>query len=150
MKVGGIRTPYRTIYRGFTLAEAMMAIVVLGIAAAGLLLPFSSGTQLRYEGMRRTLGARLASHLMEQIVHTPFDQIMDDYDGFAESEGQVRDAAGETFSDLHYAKFSREANCSYVYVPQEGGTTEPVFILVTVRVSWNGDNIVTINRLVSQ
>ena len=127
-----------------------MAIVVLGIAAAGLLLPFSSGTQLRYEGMRRTLGARLASHLMEQIVHAPFDQIIDNYDGLTESEGQVTDAAGETFSDLNYAKFSRDASCDYVYVPQESGTTDAVFIRVTVRVYFNGDNIVTLNRPVSK
>ena len=80
--------------RGFTLAEAMLAVVVLGIAAAGLLLPFSSGARLRVEGMHRTLGAKLASHLMEQIVHTSFDQIMDDYDGYSEAEGQVKNAAG--------------------------------------------------------
>ena len=136
--------------RGFTLAEAMLAVVVLGIAAAGLLLPFSSGARLRVEGMHRTLGAKLASHLMEQIVHTSFDQIMDDYDGYSEAEGQVKNAAGETFTDLNYAKFSRDVNCDYVYVAQESGTTDAIFILVTVRVYWNGENIVTINRLVSK
>jgi prepilin-type N-terminal cleavage/methylation domain-containing protein len=149
MKVGGFRTPYQNIHRGFTLAEAMMAVVVLGIAATGLLLPFTSGARLRAEGMHRTLGAKLASHLMEQIIHTPFDQIMD-YDGYTEPEGQVKNAAGGAFSDLNYAKYSREASCSYVYVAQESGVTEPIFIRVTVRVNWNGDNIVTINRLVSQ
>ena len=150
MKVGGCRTPYRNIYRGFSLAEAMMAVVVLGIASAGLLLPFTSGARLRSEGMHRTLGAKLASHLMEQIVHTPFERIVDDYDGLTEAEGQVRDAAGGTFTDLNYAKFSREVSCSYVYLPQEGGTTDPIFIRVTVRVNWNGENIAEINRLVSQ
>ncbi len=148
-RVDGRGAPYRCMYRGFSLAEAMMAVVVLGIAAAGLLLPFSSGARLRSEGMHRTLGAKLASHLMEQIVHTPFEDIMD-YDGFIEPEGQIRNAAGGTYSDLNYAKFSREADCSYVYVPQEGGTTEPIFVRVTVRVNWNGENIVTINRLVSK
>jgi hypothetical protein len=128
----------------------MMAIVVLGIAAASLLVPFSSGARLRAEGMHRTLGARLASHLMEQIVQTPFDQIMDDYDGYTESEGQVTNAAGEVISDLNYAKFSREVSCNYVYVAQESGTTDPVFIRVTVRVNWDGENLVTINRLVSE
>ena len=147
--VDGRGAPCPNIRCGFTLAEAMMAVVVLGIAAAGLLVPFSSGGQLRAEGMHRTLGARLASHLMEQIVQTPFDQIMN-YDGYTESEGQVKDAAGGTFSDLHYAGYSREVSCRYVYVPQESGTTQPVFIRVTVRVDWSGDNIVEINRLVSR
>ena len=139
----------RNVRFGFTLAEAMMAIVVLGIAAAGLLLPFSSGARLRSEGMHRTLGAKLASHMIEQIVHTPFDQIMN-YDGYTEAEGEVRDAAGGTFSDLNYAKFSRDVSCSYIYVSQETGTTEPVFIRVTVRVNWDGETIAEINRLVSK
>jgi prepilin-type N-terminal cleavage/methylation domain-containing protein len=150
IKVGGYRTPYQNIYRGFTLAEAMMATVVLGIAAAGLLVPFSSGARVRAEGMRRTLGAKLASHLMERIVHTPFEQIMDDYNGYAEPEGQVKNAAGGTFADLNYAKFSRNVSCDYVYVAQESGTTKPIFIRVTVRVSWDGVNIVTVHRLVSE
>ena len=47
--------------KGFSLAEAMMATVVLSIAAAGVLLPFTSGARVRAEGMRRTLGAKLAS-----------------------------------------------------------------------------------------
>jgi len=54
--------------KGFTLAEAMIATVVLGIAAAGLLLPFTSGAAVRVEGMRRTLGAKLAADLMEEII----------------------------------------------------------------------------------
>jgi len=134
---------------GFSLAEAMIAVVVLGIAAAGLLLPFSSGTRLRAEGIHRTLGAKLASHLMEQIVLTPFDQIIN-YDGYTEPEGQVRDAAGVPLPDVNYARFSREVSCSYVYVPQENGTTQPVFIRVTVRVDWDGKNVATIHRLVSK
>jgi len=68
------RTHYGTSRRGFTLAEAMMAVVVLGIAAASLLLPFVSGAAVRAEGINRTLAARLASDLMEEIVNTPFDQ----------------------------------------------------------------------------
>ena len=53
-----------------------MATVALSIAAAGVLLPFASGARVRAEGMNRTLGAKLASELMEEIVSTPFDRIM--------------------------------------------------------------------------
>ena len=63
--------------KGFSLAEAMIATVVLGIAAAGVLLPFTSGATVRAEGMRRTLAAKLASDLMEEIIGTEFDQIID-------------------------------------------------------------------------
>ncbi len=156
--------------RGFTLAEALMATVVLGIAASGVLYPFTVGAGLRAEGMRRTLGAKLAGDLMEQILTKPFldpegsdynpgpdsgDTIfdnIDDYHGYSESQGQVTDASGEVFTDPAYAKFSRRVSCQYVYVPQQPELEENQcnFILVTVSVQWNGKDITTINRLVSK
>ncbi|MFZ2149337.1 MAG: prepilin-type N-terminal cleavage/methylation domain-containing protein [Sedimentisphaerales bacterium] len=135
---------------GFTLAEAMMATVVLGIAAAGVLLPFSSGEAVRAEGMRRTLGAKLASDLMEEITNTPFEQIVAGYDGYSEAEGQVRDASGVVFTDSNYAGFSRDLICDYVYVPQESGAGVPKYIRVTVRVYYRGKEIAAINRLISK
>jgi hypothetical protein len=128
----------------------MMAVVVLAIAAAGVLLPFSSGARVRAEGVRRTLSARLASDLMEEIVSTPFEQIVTSYDGYSEPQGQVKDAVGAVFADLHYANFSRDVGCEYVYVPQESGTEAPKFIRLTVQVYYSGRNIATINRLVSE
>ena len=136
--------------RGFTLAEAMIATVVLGIAAAGVLLPFTSGARVRAEGMRRTLGAKLASDLMEDIVNTPFEQIVAGYDGYSEAQGQVKDADGVVFTDSNYAKFSRSSICDYVYVPQESGSGVPKFIRITVRVFYSGKEIAAINRLVSE
>ena len=136
--------------RGFTLAEAMMATVVLGIAASGVLLPFTSGAAVRAEGMRRTLGAKLASDLMEEIVNTPFEQIAVGYDGYSEPQGQIKDAGGAVFTDSYYAKFSRDSMCDYVYVPQESGSGVSKYIRVTVRVYYRGKEIATINRLVSE
>jgi prepilin-type N-terminal cleavage/methylation domain-containing protein len=69
---------------GFTLAEAMIATVVLGIAAAGVLLPFVDGAASRAEGMRRTLAANLAAGLMERIISTPFEQIVNNFNGYTE------------------------------------------------------------------
>jgi len=135
---------------GFTLAEAMMATVVLGIAAAGVLLPFTSGAAVRAEGMRRTLGAKLASDLMEEIVNTPFGQIVAGYDGYSEAQGQIKDAGGAVFTDSYYAKFSRDSMCDYVYVPQESGSGVSKYIRITVRVYYSGKEIATINRLVSE
>jgi type II secretory pathway pseudopilin PulG len=136
--------------RGFTLAEAMLATVVLGIAAAGILLPFSSGATIQAEGMRRTLGVKLASDLMQEIVNTPYSQIITNYGSYSEAEGQVKDASGVVFTDKNYARFSRNSVCSYVYVPQESGTTASKYILVTVRVYYAGDEIAVINRLISE
>ncbi|MHC4120026.1 MAG: type IV pilus modification PilV family protein [Planctomycetota bacterium] len=135
--------------RGFTLAESLMALTVLGIAAAGVLLPFTSGARVRAAGNRRTLGAKLASDLMEEIVDTSFDQIVTLYN-YSEPQGQVRDAGGQIFADSNYADFSRDVSCEYVYVPQENGAGDANFVRATVRVYHKGMLIATINRLVSK
>jgi len=140
----------RRTHKGFSLAEAMMAVVVLGIAAAGVLLPFTSGAAARTEGTRRTLAAKLASDLIEEIISRPFGQIVVDYDGYAEPQGQVKNAGGVVFTDSNYVKFSRDVSCEYVYVLQESGAADPQFILVTVRVYYSGREIAAINRLVSE
>lgn len=137
-------------HKGFSLAEAMMATVVLGIAAAGLLVPFTSGARVRAEGMHRTLAAKLAGDLMEEIVKTSFEEIVTSYDGYAEPQGQVKDASGAVFTDSNYANFSRDASCVYVYVPQESGDKEARFIRATVRVYYKGREVAVINRLISE
>ena len=140
----------RTKNKGFSLAEAMIATVVLGIAAAGLLLPFMSGAAVQAEGAHRTLAAKLASDLMEKIISTPFGDIMTGYDGYSEPQGQVKDASGAVFADSNYAKFSRDVSCEEVYVPQESGKGEARFILATVRVYYNGRETVIVNRLIGE
>jgi hypothetical protein len=128
----------------------MMATVVLGIAAAGVLLPFTSGARVLAEGMRRTLGVKLASDLLQEIVNTPFDQIVAVYGAYSEAEGQIKDSGGVVFTDSNYARLSRNSICNYVYVPQESGTGVSTFILVTVRVYYGGNEIVVVKRLVSE
>lgn len=135
---------------GFSLAEAMIAVVVLGIAAVGVLLPFTTGAAVRADGMRRTLSAKLASDLVEEIISKPFEEIVPSYDGYAEPRGQVKDASGEVFTDSNYANFSRDVSCKYVYVLQESGAGEPKFILATVRVYYSDKQIAIINRLVGE
>jgi len=127
--LGGHSPPYKMERRGFTLAEAMMAMVVLGIAAAGVLLPFTSGAQVRAEGIHRTLAANLASDLMEQIVSNDFDDL--------------KDFSTEEDLSSTYANFSRGASCAW-------DETQDFFILVTVWVKYNGREIAVINRLISK
>ena len=77
----------------------MLAVTVLGFAAAGVLLPFVSGAAVRAEGIHRTLAAGLAADLLEQIVNTPFDETVARYDSYSELQGQVKDASGAVFAD---------------------------------------------------
>jgi len=128
---------------GFTLAEAIMAMVVLGIASAGVLLPFTSGARVQAEGIHSTIAAKLASDLMEQILNTPFEDIVEDYNDYSEPQGQVKDATGTVFTDPSYANFSRDASCAW-------DPDQDFFILVTVWVKYNGREIAVINRLISK
>ena len=139
--------------KGFTLVEAMLAVVVLAIASAGVLLPFVSGATVRAEGIRRTLAADLASDLMEQIIKTPFGQIVADYNNYTELQGQVKNATGTVFTDPKYANFSRNVTCAYVAASPQAPPSDPAtcnFILVTVRVDYSGKETATIRRLVSE
>lgn len=130
--------------KGFTLAEAMIATVVLGIAAAGVLMPFVAGASIRAEGQRLTLAAKLAADLMEEIISDPLNSKWISYN---EPQGQVKDAAGNVFTDTVYSQYSRQAACVDGYV---GEDNNPIFLIATVRVSYKGREIASISRLIAK
>ena len=134
---------------GFTLAEATVAMVLLGIAAAGVLLPYASGASVQAEGGHRTLGAVLANALIEQINATAYESIVATYN-YTEAQGQLKDASGTTLTDAMYANFSREVTSQYVRVPQQSDALATTFILATVNVFYQGRSVATINRLISE
>jgi hypothetical protein len=141
----------RAVRAGFTLAEATLALAILGMAAAGVLLPFANGASVQAEGLHRTLSARLANDLIEWIVATPYDQIMPTWNGYAENPGQIEDASGNTFTDPIYANYSRDVSCETVYVAQQADEDPPsFFILATVRVYYRGAETATVRRLISK
>lgn len=135
---------------GFTLAESMIALVLLGAAAAGVLLPFSKGAVVQAEGQQLTLAAQLADSLLEQIVATPTDQIVARWNAYTEVQGQVRDAAGVVFTDPLYARFSRSATCYNATVVQQTQGLSISFIFVSVRVCSAGRPVATLSRLISK
>lgn len=135
---------------GFTLAEATLAMVVLSMAAAGVLLPFGDGASVQAEGIHRSLAAGLANDLLERIVSTSFDQVVDTWHGYKENQGQVKDASGTTFTDPIYANYSRDVSCYYVYVPQQSGMVSPNFVLASVRVYYRGVQIAAVDRLIGR
>jgi Tfp pilus assembly protein PilV len=135
--------------RGFTLAEAMMAVVVLNIAVAGIVLPFTAGTTIRAEGMHRTLATSLAADLMEKINNTSYDDIVSNYN-YIELQGQVKDYNGVVFTSSNYANFSRQVICEYVRVSQQFSGTQPFFIRATVIVSYKGNELVRLTRLIGR
>ena len=126
-----------------------MATVVLAIAAAGVLLPFSSGASVRTDGVHRTLASKLAGDLMAKIVKTPYDQVISGYNGYTELQGQIKNGSGVIFTDSNYSHFSRDVICEQVYMPQESGLAVTNFIRVTVRVYYNGSEIAIVQKLIS-
>ena len=64
---------------GFTLAEAMISLVILSIVTAGLIIPFASSAAVQQQGCNQTIAAKLASDLVEQIINTNFSQIVSTY-----------------------------------------------------------------------
>jgi type II secretory pathway pseudopilin PulG len=134
---------------GFTLVEATLAMVILAMAAAGVLLPFADGASVQAEGLHESLAAGLADDLLERVITTPFLDIVDQYN-YTEPQGQVTDAGGAVFTDPIYANYGRDVSCSYVYVPQQAGAAPSNFILARVRVFYRGLPAATVDRLISE
>jgi len=137
-------------YKGFSLAEAMIAMVIVGSTAATILVPFSTGAQLQAEGIRRTIAANLAEDLMNRIVVTDFDSVISSYGIYSELQGQITDIAGNVITDSSYTLFGRTANCDYVYTEQESGTLPAKFIRATVIVQYDCQEMARIERLISR
>lgn len=127
---------------GFTLLEMLMAMVILGIAAAGVLLPFVSAAQVQREAACQVLAAQLASNLMEQILSRPFDEIRTQWDGYTEAEGQVKNASGAVFSDPIYSGFSRSVSVETVQI------NDAECLKITVRADYRGRPIVRLQSLI--
>jgi prepilin-type N-terminal cleavage/methylation domain-containing protein len=130
--------------KGFTLLEATMAMVVLVIAAAGVLLPFAGAASEQAEGARRTTAAQLASELMEKILVWDFDSIVSTYNGYSESTGNLLDAAGQKHTSAAYRGFSRYADCETV------SAASVDLVSVTVVVRYDGAEMTRVTTLVGR
>ena len=136
--------------KAFSLAEAMIATVILSVAATGILLPYTSGAAARAEGTDRTRATMLATDLMEKIINTPFDLLITNYGSYVEYTGGIQDHYGQILTSPRYAEFSRTATCQYTRMSQENGSDSPKFILATVRVYNHGREIATVKRLLTE
>ncbi len=132
---------------GFTMIEATIAMVILAIAAAGVLLPFANAASVQQEAARQTMAANLASELMEIILRDNYDDIISKYEIFEEDEGQMKDSDGHKRDDLAddeaaYTGYSRAASCQTVTV---AGVD---LIAVTVVVYYDNREMTRITTLV--
>ena len=133
---------------GFTLLEATIAMVILAMAAAGVLLPFANAASVLEEGGRQTLAANLASELMEKVLLADPNTIIADtptgYNNYTEAAGAMLDSSGHALTDSIYTGFSRSVAC------QDATVKSVPLVLVTVAVAYQGNEMTRVTTLVSQ
>jgi len=129
--------------KGFTLAEAMIAVTLLAFAASAVSMPYVAGAASRAEGARRTLAAKLAADRLEQIAKIDYDQLWQ-YDGypFELFPGGLEDGNGGFLTDPVYSDFTRFSNVVSFRVSngelvQVMPGQDSDFSLITVSVSYD-------------
>lgn len=120
--------------KGFTLIEAMMAMVILAVAASGILVSFAAAASVQTEAQRRIIASRLAADKIEHLASLDFAVLESVYVGktVTESAGMLTDSTGSLITGAAYAGLSRTVSCKYAPV---AGTN---LIWVTVDVDYKG------------
>jgi len=124
--------------------EATIAMVILAIAAAGILLPFANAAAVQVEGARQTLAANIASELMEKVLLKDPNDILVTYADYTEADGEMRDTSNNLLTDLVYDGFSRSASS------QPATVASVDLVAVTVEVDYLGNEITRVTTLVSK
>jgi type II secretory pathway pseudopilin PulG len=160
----------RKLRSGFTLMEALLASVILAMAIASIVMPFTAAAQQALENTRQTLAANLAQEMMEEILAQPFhdededyqyllgpdpgentrnlfDNI-DDYHGYTEAIGAIKDYSGAVLGEATDAGLSREVTVAYVYIAGQSQANPPNFLCVTVKVLHEDRPVAELSRLV--
>jgi len=152
---------------GFTLLEALISVAMLTVAAPAVLIPFAAGMQNDAEDARQALATALAAEIMDEALSKPFSDPegptdlgpefgessryefdnIDDYDGYAESPGQIADAFGDVMTDPLAFELSRAVDVEYVYVSGQDLGQDPNSVRITVEVSDGDRPIATLVRL---
>jgi len=168
--VRAVRSARAARRRGFTLIEGLLAAGILAAASAALILPFAVGAQNQNITSEHAVAVNLAEALLEEILSKPFydpnsatrlgpeageatrpqfDNI-DDYNGYIESAGRLRDAQGARISDASLASYGRRVTVAYVYLPNQSHADPPTMVRVTVDVTRNGAAVYSLCRLIGR
>lgn len=148
---------------GITLLEALLAAVVLSMAAAAVIVPFTAGAQCTAEDARLTVAVGLAEGLMEEILSKSFSDPeaseagetgrsnwddMDDYNGYSEAAGEIAGFDGAVVAaDSAAVALTRQVTIESVYVAGQDTGQDPTFLRITVQVRYRGQPLVTLGRL---
>ena len=139
--------------RGFSLMEAMFAVVVLSFSVAALTQAVVSGQSHTYEAMHASRAISLAEAMIDEVLSKPYVDpdgdvtvgpdagessrdlfdCADDYDGLTEAAGAVADQSGVVYPEL-YQKFGRSVTAGYTTEKfvDLGGDHDGLTVTVTV------------------
>ena len=155
--------------RGFTLMEALLASSILLIGVMSVTVPFASAARNERADSRQTLAVALAQEMMDEVLSKRFYDPdpnsnyhlgpepnetsrglydnYDDYDGYAEAAGNIRNFQGAPCTDDLAADLSRSVSVCYVRVPGQSASEPCTFVLIQVTIWEGAKQIVTLSRL---
>jgi prepilin-type N-terminal cleavage/methylation domain-containing protein len=137
----------------FTLIECLMATVVLSVAVLAVVYAVAAGQKETYATLDDMRAQSLAEALMEEVIAHPYAPqgdgnsqgpesgetratfvSADDFDGFTEAAGTLKDATGTAYP-APYQGFSRGVSAAFTTATVSGARSPVAGVLVSVTVS---------------
>ena len=152
---------------GFDPLLAGIAQCQYDLAISAITMPFAAGARSEQLDARLCLGTNLAQEMMEEILSKPFADPqgasnpgpepgetprrrfdnMDDYHGYAETDGHIADSSGAFITTPPSVGLSRSVSAQYVYVEGQDTSESPTFLQVRVTIRHNNVPLVELTRL---
>ena len=159
--------------RGFTLAEAMIAVLVLALAVGAMMGPISASYQQTRSVQQTTTAVTMAQQLLDEILSKPFvdptdlsttlgpeaDETsralfdnMDDYNGYhdttnATASDTMKTSSGAAISWNSSDVYSRAVTMEYRATPDGPPVASGDYLMVQVTVTMPHNVKVTVQRM---
>ncbi|MCB9858087.1 MAG: prepilin-type N-terminal cleavage/methylation domain-containing protein [Phycisphaerales bacterium] len=164
----------RSVRRGFTIAEALIAATILAIIAASISMPFVAVAQQMNAASEYEIAVELGEELMEEVLARPFYapgelapspgpeagetarrlfNAVDDFHGYNEYKGDgaashMEDYRGAAVSDSSMSRFFRKVKVEYVRLPDQAAADSSYsFVRVTVDVYLDRNVVFSLVRI---
>lgn len=150
------RAPRRR--RGLTLAECIVALVVLSIAVTAVAYAVTAGQMQAAEALRQSRAAMLAEALMDEIFSKSYGApaggtqpartsftTAGKYNVFDEAPGNLKNAAGVLYP-TEFQCFGRAADVANGSITLPGLGAGSSGLVITVRVTLGGQTVTTLTR----
>jgi len=169
-----IREKFRRARRGFTLAEGMLAVVVLAVAVGGIMGPISASFQQTRTVKQTTTAISMAQQLLDEILSKPFvdpsdlsttlgpeaDELgrasfdnIDDYHGYHDTTNStasdaMKTAGGQTITWDSNDVYSRAVSMEYRATRDGPSVTSGDYLVITVTVTMPHGHQASVQRMV--